>query len=226
MNLHLLRALFVLLMASVGWYYLTKTPAPFGPDSWAALSVALTVSVAVLSIDILSSRRKLLNLSAVLVGTIVGLAIGWVLGLALKLLVDRYVPVENPTKDALVDFLRLLVNVSCCYVLVSFIMQTKDDIRFIIPYVELAKQTKGARPILLDTSALIDGRIVQLADLGMIDSRLVVARFVLDELQALADSTDRLRRSRGRRGLDMVGQLQANKKGRCGDLRSGRNRWR
>jgi uncharacterized protein YacL len=111
-----------------------------------------------------------------------------------------------------VDFFCLLVNVACCYILISFIMQTKDDIRFIIPYVEFAKQTRGARPILLDTSVLIDGRLVEMAALGMIDSRLVVSRFVLDELQALADSSDRLRRGRGRRGLDMVSRLQANKK--------------
>ena len=91
-------------------------------------------------------------------------------------------------------------------------MQTRDDIRFIIPYVEFAKQTKGSRPMLLDSSALIDGRVVEMADLGMIDSRMVVPRFVLDEMQALADSADRLRRGRGRRGLDMVGRLQANQK--------------
>lgn len=217
MTLHLLRALFVLLMASVGWYYLTqdptKSPGPFGQDSWAALAVAVTVAVLVLSIDILSSRRKLLNLSAVLVGTIAGLAIGWVLGLAVKLLIDRYMPVENIAKTQLIDFFQVLVSVACCYVLISFIMQTKDDIRFIIPYVEFAKQTpRGARPILLDTSVLVDGRVVEMAGLGMIDSRLVVPRPVLDELQALADSTDRLRRGRGRRGLDMVGKLQANKK--------------
>lgn len=217
MNLHLLRALFVLLMASVGWYYLTqdpsKVPGPFGPDSWATLAVSVTVAVLILSIDILSSRRKLLNLSAVLFGTSLGMAIGWVMGLVVTFLVGQYVPGEGSlVRKQLIEFLQALVYVSCCYILVSFIMQTKDDIRFIIPYVELAKQTKGVRPILLDTSAMIDGRVVELADLGLIDSRLVVPRFVLDELQTLADSSDRLRRSRGRRGLDMVGRLQSNKK--------------
>jgi uncharacterized protein YacL len=213
MNLHFLRALFVLLMASVGYFYVMKQPGPFGSElSWTALAVSITVAVLILSIDILSSRRKLLNLSAVLFGTIVGLAIGWVLGLAVKLLIDRFIPGETLVKEQLVAFLTTMLNVACCYVLVSFIMQTKDDIRFIIPYVEFAKQSRGMRPILLDTSVLIDGRLVEMAILGMVDSRLVVPRAVLDELQNLADSSDRLRRARGRRGLDMVGKLQANDK--------------
>ncbi len=205
-------------MASVGWYYLTldpikNGPGPFGPASWATLAVSVTAAVLILSIDILSSRRKLLNLSAVLFGTTLGIAIGWVMGLVVTFLIGQYVPGEGSlVRKQLIEFLQVLVYVSCCYILVSFIMQTKDDIRFIIPYVEFAKHTKGVRPMLLDTSALVDGRVVEMADLGLIDSRIVVPRFVLDELQALADSTDRLRRGRGRRGLDMVGKLQANKK--------------
>jgi uncharacterized protein YacL len=161
MNLHLLRALFVLLMASVGYYYLLQVPGPFAESSWATLSVAVAAAVLILSVDILSSRRKLLNLSAVLFGTTLGIAIGWVMGLVVTFLIGQYVPGEGGlVKKHLIEFLQALVYVSCCYILISFIMQTKDDIRFIIPYVEFAKQTKGARPILLDTSALIDGRVV------------------------------------------------------------------
>jgi uncharacterized protein YacL len=61
---------------------------------------------------------------------------------------------------------------------------------------------------ILDTSALIDGRIVDLADVGFIDGLLVIPQFVLNELQAVADSADGARRNRGRRGLDLVARLQ------------------
>jgi len=91
---------------------------------------------------------------------------------------------------------------------VSFILQTKDDFRFIIPYVEFSKQTKGPRSILLDTSVLIDGRITDVAATGILESQLVVPRFILDELQTLADSGDNLKRNRGRRGLDVLGKLR------------------
>jgi len=99
-----------------------------------------------------------------------------------------------------------------CYLVISFILQTKDDIRFVIPYIEFTKQIKGVRPILLDTSVIIDGRIADIAESRLIESPLVVPRFVLGELQAIADSSDKLRRNRGRRGLDILNRLQGNAK--------------
>jgi uncharacterized protein YacL len=87
-------------------------------------------------------------------------------------------------------------------------MRTKDDVRFVIPYVEFAKQSKGARPLILDTSAIIDGRITDLYQNKLFDAPLVVPRFVLNELQLLADSSDKLKRNRGRRGLDILKTMQ------------------
>lgn len=103
---------------------------------------------------------------------------------------------------------KVLMGMICCYFCVSFILQTKDDLRFVIPYVEFSKQLKGQRPIILDTSVIIDGRIVDICETGIIDQKLIVPRFVLLELQAVADSNDRLKRNRGRRGLDVVNKLQ------------------
>jgi len=64
------------------------------------------------------------------------------------------------------------------------------------------------RPILLDTSVIIDGRIADISRTGFLEGELVVPRFVLNELQHIADSSDALRRKRGRRGLDMLRRLQ------------------
>ena len=89
-------------------------------------------------------------------------------------------------------------------------LQTKDDFRFIIPYVEFAKEVKGRRPYILDTSVVIDGRIADVVETNVFDSQLVMPRFVIGELQAIADSSDRLRRSRGRRGLDILNRLRTN----------------
>jgi uncharacterized protein YacL len=88
-------------------------------------------------------------------------------------------------------------------------MRTKDDVRFVIPYVEFAKQTKGARPLVVDTSAIIDGRIVDLCQSKLFDAPLIVPRFVLNELQLIADSADKLKRNRGRRGLDILNKMQS-----------------
>jgi uncharacterized protein YacL len=95
-----------------------------------------------------------------------------------------------------------------CYICVSTLLQTKDDFRFIIPYMEFSKEVKGARPLVLDTSVVIDGRIADVAETRVIDQPLIVPRFVLQELQGIADSSDKLRRNRGRRGLDILSRLQ------------------
>lgn len=64
------------------------------------------------------------------------------------------------------------------------------------------------RTILLDTSVIIDGRIADISRTGFLDGTLTIPRFVLNELQHIADSSDTLRRNRGRRGLDMLNKLQ------------------
>jgi uncharacterized protein YacL len=99
-----------------------------------------------------------------------------------------------------------------CYISVSTLLQTKDEFRFIIPYVEFSKQVKGGRPLVLDTSVIIDGRIADICDTRIIDTKLIVPRFVLQELQSIADSGDKLKRNRGRRGLDMLKRMQNNTK--------------
>ncbi len=104
--------------------------------------------------------------------------------------------------------LHVLIGVVCCYMAVSFILQTKDDIRFIIPYVEFVKQRKGEHPLVLDTSVIIDGRITDILGAWHVDAPVIIPRFVLQELHAISDSGDKLKRNRGRRGLDVVNKLQ------------------
>jgi uncharacterized protein YacL len=127
---------------------------------------------------------------------------------ALSPLVQQYLGREQ----TLLSASQLLVTLICCYIAVSLLLQTKDDFRFIIPYVEFSKQVKGARPLVLDTSVIIDGRIADLCDTGVIDTRLIVPRFVLQELQSIADSSDKIKRNRGRRGLDVLKKMQTNAK--------------
>jgi uncharacterized protein YacL len=78
--------------------------------------------------------------------------------------------------------------------------------------VEFSKQVKGGRPLVLDTSVIIDGRIADICDTRIIDTKLIVPRFVLQELQHIADSADKLKRNRGRRGLDILKRIQTHPK--------------
>jgi len=84
----------------------------------------------------------------------------------------------------------------------------KEDFSLIIPYVRFAPQTKPEILLLLDTSVIIDGRIADLIEANFIEGTLVVPRFVLHELQKIADSNDPVIRARGRRGLEMLTRLR------------------
>jgi uncharacterized protein YacL len=214
MILHLLRALFVLLMAAVGWHLITTQPGIFGDQyTWLAMTVLLVAGVLIVCVDILAPRRKLAILSGSFLGLIVGMLTTYAFSFVVAMLVDRYLANLTTEHKALIAAdINIVVGVVFCYIAISFILQSKDDFRFIIPYVEFSKQTKGARPILLDTSVLIDGRIADIAETGILESRLVVPRFVLGELQNIADSGDKLKRNRGRRGLDMLQRLQGSKR--------------
>src|SRR5207244_3098163 len=121
-------------------------------------------------------------------------------------------PTDWDKRPERLQLIELLITVVCCYLSVSTLLQTKDEFRFIIPYVEFSKQVKGGRPLVLDTSVIIDGRIADICDTGMIDTKLIVPRFVLQELQSIADSSDKIKRNRGRRGLDMLKRMQTNPK--------------
>jgi uncharacterized protein YacL len=72
----------------------------------------------------------------------------------------------------------------------------------------LRRDNAGNPPVLLDTSVIIDGRIADISRTGFISGTMLIPRFVLNELQHIADSSDMLRRNRGRRGLDMLNKLQ------------------
>jgi uncharacterized protein YacL len=210
--------LFILLMAAVGWSYIKSNAQAQVDFSWLILWMSIAVGALLICVDILAPRQKLAIFSGVFFGLIVGIASSYAFSFVVQMLVDRYMQSPDAGSpnyarwraihDGTITYIDLGLGVCCCYLAISFILQTKDDFRFVIPYVEFSKQTKGARPILVDTSVLIDGRIVEIAQTGILESQLIVPRFVLDELHTIADSGDRLQRSRGRLGLDVLNKLQ------------------
>jgi uncharacterized protein YacL len=166
---------------------------------------ALVVAGAVLAADIAIRRKRLDTITAVYFGMIIGL----ILTLVLLLAISPLMPVGNVWLE---EWIRLALATILCYTCISILLQTKDDFRFIIPYVEFAKEVKGLKPYVLDTSVVIDGRIADIVETRVIDNQLVMPQFVIAELQAIADSGDKLRRNRGRRGLDILNRLRSDPK--------------
>ena len=157
-------------------------------------------ALAIVIADIYVPRKRIDTISAVYFGVLIGVLLTLVLSIALAQLLQQSF---NPT------MVQLAIGLVLCYVCTSVLLQTKDDFRFLIPYVEFVREVKGFKPLVLDTSVVIDGRIADLVGTGVFDNQLVMPRFALTELQAIADSGDKLRRTRGRRGLDVLNRMRA-----------------
>lgn len=161
----------------------------------------MLVAIAVVVLDLITPRKRIQTISGVYFGLIVGLILSSLVQTAIEPTLQNIIPEVRTGVIA-------VVTVMACYICVSVLLQTKDDFRFIIPYMEFSKEVKGTRPLILDTSVIIDGRIADVVEARVIDQPLIVPRFVLQELQGIADSSDKLRRNRGRRGLDILNKLQ------------------
>ncbi len=202
MALIVVRCAFIFVAAGVAVSMFSRIPDQPPWLVWAFFFGVIAFAVGVIAADIAIRRKRIDTISAVYFGLLVGLLLTYVMGIALTpLLAD----------SELKDWIQLAMGTVLSYLCISFLIQTKDDFRFVIPYVEFAKDVKGLKPYILDTSAVIDGRIADVVDTHLFDNPLYMPRFILGELQSIADSSDKLRRSRGRRGLDILNRLRSAK---------------
>ncbi|MDR3456011.1 MAG: TRAM domain-containing protein [Verrucomicrobiae bacterium] len=140
--------------------------------------------------------------------TTFGLFLGWLVAL----LVDHsglFGDGEGNTRQ----LIRLALFLGFGYIgMVLAMRSNKEDFSLIIPYVRFSPQNKPDNLLLLDTSVIIDGRIADLIEARLVEGLVVVPRFVLLELQQIADSAEDIKRARGRRGFEMLNRLQHNTK--------------
>lgn len=211
----LLRAILIIMMAVFGALGLVDSAEDQGDKIgfvkfwWVGLIAVAVYFLIVVALDHLTPRRKLSTISGILFGTFAGIIATLLLSGIIDLLTNTYLD-----DDVLVGIKRyvltakVILGLGLCYLGVTTVLQTQDDFRLVIPYVEFAKQFRGTKPMLVDTSILIDGRLFDVASNAVFQAPFIVPRFVIDELQTLSDSNDRLKRARGRRGLDILARMQ------------------
>ncbi len=137
--------------------------------------------------------------------TVLGLIIGLLLALLLGTLVNR---IPMPWLAALIN---VVLYVLCGYLGVSITLRRRSELSepdWIKSSGKRERASMMARPKILDTSVIIDGRIFDICQTGVMEGRLIVPGFVLQELRHIADSADALKRGRGRRGLDILHRMQ------------------
>lgn len=200
MTAWMMRVLFLLACAGIGLSFSGDENHLMG------ILIGLACAVIIIALEFVLSKRPIQSISAIVFGLITGCIVAILFSYILQLANVKEIGSLSEKKTQLLITLSLAVI--SCYVCVMVIYKTRDRFRFIIPYVEFQKEEKGARPVMIDTSAVIDGRLAELCETRLFDTTLIIPKFVLQELQHVADSADRLRRNRGRRGLEMLQRLQ------------------
>jgi len=218
------RIIGMLVLAGIGAYWGIRLAGIFEVSIWLAtvvLGVVGAVTGFVLTPYVTTrpaikirnslSRISAQTLAAGLIGLLVGLFIAALIAYPLSLL-------PSPFGDIL-PFLGLLIF---GYLGIMVFVMRQDDILTVLRLfpgrstgkdkdsesAPVSEEADEGRTILLDTSVIIDGRIAEIAETGFMNGTLLIPRFVLNELQYIADSADNLRRQRGRRGMEVLSQLQ------------------
>ena len=194
--------IFFLLVSALGCVLLT-----YVVEDWnwlPVLFVGMSVAALVILTDIMLEGFSLRGLSAITFGLAVG-------GLFAYLLSNSplFEPLENAEGfEQTVYLSRLALYVISMYLATVVALRGKDEFNLVIPYVRFSAQNVESPLAVVDTSALIDGRIAAICESRWFGFSLIIPRFVLDELQAIADSSDAGRKEKGRKGLDVLNRLR------------------
>ncbi|HTD54924.1 MAG TPA: PIN domain-containing protein [Silvibacterium sp.] len=198
MDLILVRVAFCLILCVV-----CLVLRPFGLNSWIAAGLGGVAACLVILFELRVRALSLRKLLGAVIGSVLGIA-----GAFLTSLVLRNSLPPSPTQSVLQIFVLLLMGY------VGLVIGTnKGDLLNLAALGDLfsSERAPGKRNVkVLDTSAIIDGRIADMSDTGFLEGALVVPEFILRELQMIADSQDSSRRQRGRRGLDVLQRMQSN----------------
>lgn len=180
-----------------------------------ATLAGVLIGLLLVIIEVAISKKFIAMFGLVIIATIFGFVVSHFLISALYLIPAIKSSIAPQSESPGAQTLRLIFEfgVTSMITLVSLIavIHMKDDLRVSLPWITFGDQKKSGNPIILDTSAIIDGRILELIDTNLIDSQLVVPQFVLNELHKLSDSEDKQKRIRGKRGLDVLQKLKENK---------------
>lgn len=190
-------AVFVGIAVALGF----QSPAWVGALSGAAFMGGL------LLLDRWFDRITMREFSHATFGLLIGLFCAWLVTRVGLFQLAWFQSIEDG--EMLLNILQIVIYGSLAFFGITFALRSeRDQFAIVIPYVRFRRDSSEGEPLLLDSNVIIDGRIGPVMSTGFIMSRLVVPRFVLDELQRLADSRDPLKAERGKRGLAEVERLR------------------
>lgn len=198
MTLSFIRVLFIIAGGICGYYI-----GDFSHQPYYGLAYGCLGSLLVIFIEMRMQRVSVRGLSSVVFGVLLGIFMAKLISGVLSLVgLDEFIR----------SILELLLTLIFSYFGAVMALRGKDEFNIIIPYIRFKRQNINEAIILLDTSAIIDGRIADIFLTRFLQGRMIIARSVLEELQKLSDSENEIKRQRGRRGLETVAMMQNNSK--------------
>jgi len=195
-----LRILFIVLSTLLGYLYAFKFPGGFiAVTPYTGALCGFLLGVLVILIDLYFKRVTVRHFLGVLLGVLFGL----VLSRAVMWGVS-FLPIAQETLQK-VGFMSAL---AFSYLGAVLILRGQKEFSVMLPFVKLDSKSLSEQIILIDTSVIIDGRIADICETSFISGKLIIPTFVLKELQLVADSSDSLKRNRGRRGLEVLNKIK------------------
>ena len=198
MTLLFIRSLFVIMSGVVGYYIGILVQYPLLGAELGSLG-----GLVIIFIESRLQRVSVKGLSSMVFGLLLGIFMAKLLSDILSLL---------PLGEFIHSISRVILTLALSYFGAVMALRGKDEFNVIIPYVRFKRQDVRGEDVLLDTSAIIDGRVVDIYKANFLTGRLVVPRCVLQELQKISDSADDIKRERGRRGMELLRHMQKDSK--------------
>jgi uncharacterized protein YacL len=193
-----IRFVFVVLCAAAG-YLVCLTVSDWDGYRLRATLFGGALGLLLVLVDVLLKGFSLRGLSALTFGLAIGTLMAHLVGIS---------PLLETGDPQVIFLVRLGLFLSLSYLGAVIALRGKDEFNLVIPYVRFVPHEVDVPLVVVDTSALIDGRLARICESGFIPGALIIPQFVLRELQVVADSSDPIRRARGRRGLDLLADLR------------------
>lgn len=201
MTLMFIRVFFILLSIVVGFQVGSFVQAGEMDFALIGAAIGFIVAVSIITFEFITRKASVRGLSSAVFGLIFGLIMAKLVSDTLSLI---------PLNPTVLYSSKVILTLIFCYLGMVVAVRGRDEFNIIVPYVKFSRQDQRDELIILDTSVIIDGRIADICKSRFLEDKFIVPRFVLKELQAIADSSDSLKRARGRRGIDILGKLQKN----------------
>lgn len=199
MTVRFIRVFFLLLSAIAG-YYIGLILSGFQPVAGiVGVVVGLLSGAGLIVGEARLKRVSVKNLSVASFGLAFGFFMAWIVTLILRLI---------PMEETVYLALQIVFTLVFCYLGMVISLKGRDEFNLIIPYVRFSRHDEKRQFYILDTSVIIDGRIEGIIRAGFLSGKMLVPRFVLNELHSIADSSDETKRTRGRKGLDMLEKIR------------------